>query len=129
MQFFIYRHFNITFGAIKIEKMIEDLTKKLLSQNLEDPSLLDNTALFKSKKLLPNANVIKIGGQSFIDRGKKAVFPLIKEIKENLPHHQMIIGTGAGTRARHAYSVGIDQGMPTGVLGLLGTFAIAFWSE
>ena len=34
----------------------------------------------------------------------------------------MIIGTGAGTRARHAYSVGIDQGMPTGVLGLLGTF-------
>jgi molybdenum storage protein len=102
--------------------MIEDLTKKLLSQNLEDPSLLDNTTLFKSKKLLPNANVIKIGGQSFIDRGKKAVFPLIKEIKENLPHHQMIIGTGAGTRARHAYSVGIDQGMPTGVLGLLGTF-------
>jgi len=28
----------------------------------------------------------------------------------------MIIGTGAGTRARHAYSVGIDLGMPTGVL-------------
>lgn len=72
--------------------MIEDLTQKILNTNLEDPSLLDNTAQFQSKKLLPNANVVKIGGQSFIDRGKKAVFPLIKEIKENLPHHQMIIG-------------------------------------
>src|SRR3712207_8872237 len=34
----------------------------------------------------------------------------------------MIIGTGAGTRARQAYSVGIDLGMPTGVLSILGTF-------
>ncbi|HEU5424517.1 MAG TPA: hypothetical protein VFU72_13310, partial [Nitrolancea sp.] len=34
----------------------------------------------------------------------------------------MIIGTGAGTRARHAYSVGLDLGMPTGVLSVLGTF-------
>jgi molybdenum storage protein len=36
--------------------------------------------------------------------------------------HKMIIGTGAGTRARHAYSVGLDLGMPTGVLSILGTF-------
>jgi hypothetical protein len=41
---------------------------------------------------------------------------------ENLPHHKMIIGTGAGTRARHAYSVGLDLGMPTGVLSVLGFF-------
>ena len=34
----------------------------------------------------------------------------------------MIIGTGAGTRARHAYSVGLDLGLPTGVLSVLGTF-------
>ena len=55
--------------------MIENLTKKLLNTNLEDPSLLESTVSFQPKKLLPNANVIKIGGQSFIDRGKKAVFP------------------------------------------------------
>lgn len=29
----------------------------------------------------------------------------------------MIIGTSAGTRARYAYSVRLDLGMPTGVLG------------
>src|SRR5881392_1914153 len=73
-------------------------------------------------QILPDANVIKIGGQSFIDRGRAAVFPLIEEIVENLGRHKMIIGTGAGTRARHAYSVGIDLGMPTGVLSVLGTF-------
>src|SRR5438128_11760888 len=73
-------------------------------------------------QILPDANVIKIGGQSFIDRGREAVFPLIDEIVENLPKHKMIIGTGAGTRARHAYSVGLDLGMPTGVLSVLGFF-------
>src|SRR5713226_2781592 len=72
--------------------------------------------------LLDTQPVIQIGGQSFIDRGRAAVFPLIEEIVENLPRHKMIIGTGAGTRARHAYSVGLDLGMPTGVLSVLGFF-------
>ncbi len=36
-------------------------------------------------QILPDANVIKIGGQSFIDRGREAVFPLMDEIVENLP--------------------------------------------
>jgi molybdenum storage protein len=71
---------------------------------------------------LPDANVVKIGGQSIIDRGRKAVYPVLDEVVANLNDHKMIIGTGAGTRARHAYSVGIDLGLPTGVLGVLGTF-------
>jgi molybdenum storage protein len=60
--------------------MIELLTKKLLNTNLEDPDLLLGTERYKSNKILPEANVIKIGGQSFMDRGRKAVFPLIEEI-------------------------------------------------
>ena len=28
--------------------------------------------------------------------------------------------TGGGTRARHVYSIGVDMGMPTGVLSKLG---------
>jgi molybdenum storage protein len=66
--------------------------------------------------------VIKIGGQSMIDRGRKAVFPILDEIVANLGRHEMIIGTGAGTRARHAYSVALDLGLPTGVMSVLGTF-------
>lgn len=101
---------------------INDLGAALTSGSLTDVDLLKRTDEQPTLQILPQANVIKVGGQSFIDRGRAAVFPLLEEIKCNLPSHQMIIGTGAGTRARHAYSVGIDLGMPTGVLGVLGTF-------
>ncbi len=72
-------------------------------------------------KLLPDAWVIKVGGQSIIDRGSKAVMPLVAEIKRNLDRgKKLIIGTGAGTRARHAYSLAVELGLPTGVLSALG---------
>ncbi len=102
--------------------LLQGLGEALVSGSLTDERLLADTARAPAIQILPDANVIKIGGQSFIDRGRAAVFPLIDELVENLPHHKMIIGTGAGTRARHAYSVGLDLGMPTGVLSVLGTF-------
>ena len=94
----------------------------LLSGSLDDERVMAQTGEPVPVHILPEANVIKIGGQSFIDRGRAAVFPLIDEIVDNLGRHQMVIGTGAGTRARHAYSVGLDLGLPTGVLSVLGTF-------
>jgi molybdenum storage protein len=71
--------------------------------------------------ILPWVNVIKIAGQSIMDRGRSAVMPLIDEIVANLARHKMILGTGAGTRARHIYSLAIDLGLPVGVLTVLGT--------
>lgn len=103
-------------------EILTELGRALVDGNLTDATLQARTDETPVLKILPDANVVKIGGQSFIDRGRSAVFPLIDEIVQNLPHHKMIIGTGAGTRARHAYSVGIDLGMPTGVLSVLGTF-------
>src|ERR671938_244130 len=103
-------------------ELLTELGKSLLVESLDDERLMAQTGEPPAVQILPEANVIKIGGQSFIDRGRAAVFPLIEEIVENLGRHKMIIGTGAGTRARHAYSVGIDLGMPTGVLSVLGTF-------
>ncbi len=102
--------------------LLTELGAELLTGSLTDDSLLEQTSLRRPVSLLPEANVVKIGGQSFIDRGRAAVFPLVEELVENLADHKMIIGTGAGTRARHAYSVGIDLGMPVGVLSVLGTF-------
>lgn len=101
--------------------LLSDLGRQLVEGSLTDPLLLAQTA-GPVQQILPEANVVKIGGQSVIDRGRAAVFPLIDEIVANLPRHQMILGTGAGTRARHAYSVGIDLGLPVGVLSVLGTF-------
>ena len=56
-----------------------------------------------------------------MDRGRSAVGPVVDEIVANLSRHKMILGTGAGTRARHVYSLAIDLGLPTGVLTVLGT--------
>jgi molybdenum storage protein len=102
--------------------LLSQLGDELLNGSLTDDELLSHTGKTQPVRLLPDANVVKIGGQSFIDRGRAAVFPLLEEVVANLERHKMIIGTGAGTRARHAYSVGLDLGMPTGVLSVLGTF-------
>lgn len=103
-------------------ELLTELGASLVNGSLTDKSLLQKTSEQPVFKVLPEANVVKIGGQSIIDRGRSAVIPILDEIVENLPHHKMILGTGAGTRARHAYSVGVDLGMPTGVLSVLGTF-------
>src|SRR6516162_5338139 len=103
-------------------EILTQLGKALVSGSLTDDALLSQTKLAQGVSILPDANVVKVGGQSVIDRGRAAVFPIIDEILANLSRHKMIIGTGAGTRARHAYSVGLDLGMPTGVLSVLGIF-------
>ncbi len=105
-----------------MDDLLTELGQALVEGSLSDEDLLARTGEPAPFHILPAANVIKVGGQSFIDRGRAAVFPMIEEVVANLGRHQMILGTGAGTRARQAYSVGLDLGMPTGVLSVLGTF-------
>jgi molybdenum storage protein len=97
------------------------LMRTLLEGSLNSRATLEATAGEDDYRILPWANMVKIGGQSIIDRGRAAVHPLIDEIVANLPEHKMILGTGAGTRARHIYSLAIELGLPTGVLTVLGT--------
>src|SRR3954451_3329736 len=104
------------------DQILTQLGVALVRGSLTDEALLLQTEAQPVLPILPDANVVKIGGQSFIDRGRAAVFPLLDELISNLVHHKIIISTGAGTRARHAYSVGLDLGMPTGVLSILGTY-------
>jgi len=42
-------------------------------------------------------NVVKISGQSIMDRGRSAVAPLFDQIVADLAHHKIILGTGAVT--------------------------------
>ncbi len=93
----------------------------LLVGSLDEEGVYRATEAAPDFPILPWANVVKIGGQSMIDRGRAAVYPLIEEIVANLGRHRMILGTGAGTRARHIYSLAIDLGLPVGVLTVLGT--------
>jgi molybdenum storage protein len=71
-------------------------------------------------RILPDVHVLKLGGQSMMDRGIEAVGPILEEIVAAHATTQMLLGVGGGTRARHIYSVALDLGMPTSVLAKLG---------
>ena len=77
---------------------------------------------FDPVALMPETRVIKIGGQSIMDRGRAAVFPLLEEIVLAKQEHAVLLGAGGGTRARHAYDTALDLGMPTGVLAAIGAY-------
>jgi molybdenum storage protein len=72
--------------------------------------------------MMPDVKVLKVGGQSIMDRGRKALFPILDEIVAAKHRHKMLICCGGGTRARHLYAVASDLEMPTGVLAALGGY-------
>lgn len=94
------------------------LGSMLMRESLLDKDLLaaTETPVFR---MLPDAQVIKIGGRSIMDAGKDITLPVVAELSEALNDHKLIIGTGGGARSRHVFSIGIDMGMPTGVLAEL----------
>jgi len=97
-----------------------ELETLLMQRSLTDPELLAAADKAADYRILPDATVIKIGGQSVIDRGRAAVYPLVDEIVAARKAHKMLIGTGAGTRARHLYSIAARLNLPAGVLAQLG---------
>ena len=99
----------------------EDLHQLLMTRSLLDPELLAASAKAADYRILPDVSVVKVGGQSIIDRGRSAVYPIVEELGEAAKSHRILIGTGAGTRARHLYALAAELGLPTGVLTDLGT--------
>jgi molybdenum storage protein len=70
----------------------------------------------------PDVKVMKIGGQSIMDRGRAALFPILEEIVAVKDRYKLLIGTGGGTRARHIYAIGSDLELPTGILAATGSY-------
>lgn len=102
---------------IREPKIFEGLR---ISQSLTDWEVIRGSRVDQEIRMSPEANIVKIGGQSLMDRGKAAVFPVVDEIVQNKGRHQMVLGLGGGTRSRHAYSIAIDLDMPTGIIARLG---------
>jgi molybdenum storage protein len=96
------------------------IVSRLMRESLMDRDLLRETDGDGVLAMLPYADVLKIGGQSILDRGRDAVMPVIEEIAANIERHRMIIGVGGGTRSRHVYDLGLQLGLPTGLLARLG---------
>ena len=104
-------------GKIWIEGIDNALSEESLSGR-EVRGKFENRA---SVSVLPDIWVLKMGGQSIMDRGKAAVHPILEELvaaKKNGIHY--ILGAGGGTRARHVYSLALDLKLPTGVMAHLG---------
>ena len=97
-----------------------ELEALLMQRSLSDAQLQAAAEAASDFRILPDATVIKIGGQSVIDRGRAAVYPLVDEIVAARKTHKLLIGTGAGTRARHLYSIAAQLSLPAGVLSQLG---------
>ncbi|MDH5710279.1 MAG: uridine kinase [Gammaproteobacteria bacterium] len=90
-------------------------------QTLTSLELINETSNNTTLPVLPEVWVLKIGGQSIMDRGRAAVFPILEElIAAKDTGIQFILGTGGGTRARHVYAQALDLNMPTGMLAKLG---------
>jgi molybdenum storage protein len=92
----------------------------LMAESLMDRQLLARTHGEDVFRPMPGLNVVKLGGQSVVDRGRAVLLPLLDEIVAARKEHQLLLMTGGGTRSRHAYAIALDLGMPTGVLAKLG---------
>ncbi len=97
------------------------ITSPLMGESLMDKELLAGTSQAPLYRLMPDLTVVKLGGQSIIDRGRKVLLPILDELVEARQSRKLLIATGGGTRARHAYAIATDLGMPTGVLAKLGS--------
>jgi molybdenum storage protein len=96
------------------------LMSRLTAESLQSRQLLRATDQPMVRALLPNLTVVKIGGTSILDRGPEALLGVIDQLAEMAAERQLLICAGEGARARHAYWIAADLGLPTGMLSILG---------
>ena len=89
--------------------MRESLVDRVVMESTESPVV----------RMLPNAHVVKVGGRSILDAGRCDRVPVRRRVGRALRTKQLILGVGGGVRTRHVFSIGIDLGLPTGVLAQL----------
>ncbi len=101
---------------------IEGMQTELSGETLAGTGIRERLGNRHSVDVLPDVWVIKIGGQSVMDRGADAVHPILEELlAARRDGTQFVLGAGGGTRARHVYALGLDLDLPTGMLARLGS--------
>ncbi|MBL8622046.1 MAG: hypothetical protein JNK64_12100 [Myxococcales bacterium] len=100
--------------------------RKIIESTLARTNLTDHdlaNVAYSPTAVMPDVRVVKIGGQSVMDRGRAALFPILDELvaarKEGI---QVVVLVGGGTRARHIYSIASELEMPVGVMATLGKY-------
>jgi len=99
--------------------------RRTLESTLSGSSMTGSRESFEYKPtaVMPDVKVVKIGGQSILDRGRAALFPILEEVvAARKLGIQVVLLAGGGTRARHIYSLASELEMPTGVVATLGKY-------
>ncbi|MFA6362126.1 uridylate kinase [Methanoregula sp.] len=98
-----------------------ELTSGLQGETLIRKGLKTKRPVAGQIRIAPDINIVKIGGHGAIDYGREVMYPLCEEIGTLSKKHQILVVTGGGGRVRHIMDIGIDLGMPTGVLAELSS--------
>lgn len=88
----------------------------LMRESLVSKKLLAETDKKSVRRMVPDVNMIAIGGQSIMDGGKEAILPVVDMLAHLKNKYKMVVGVGGGARARHTFSIGLDLGLPVGGL-------------
>jgi molybdenum storage protein len=94
---------------INTELMRESLVSHALERKLAGHEA-DEVAL------VPWAKFVNVGGASIIDRGSKAILPLLEEVVALRPDYHFVLSVGGGARMRHTFEIASDLGLPHGGL-------------
>jgi molybdenum storage protein len=96
------------------------MNSMLMRESLVDKELLESTERQTPiVRMLPNVHVVKIGSRSILEAGHEIVNPVVEVLGNLLQNEKLILGVGGGARSRHVFSIGLDLGLPTGVLAQL----------
>ena len=96
------------------------MNSMLMRESLVDKHLLESTdRQTPIVRMLPNVHVVKIGSRSILEAGHRVVQPVVDVLGTLLQSEKLILGVGGGSRSRHVFSIGLDLGLPTGVLAQL----------
>ena len=98
-----------------------EIDSKLKGETLVRRGLLQTYEGRRPERIAPDLSVVKIGGHGIIDYGAPVVLPLLEEIGDLSRENHFLAVTGGGVRVRHIMDIGLDLGMPTGVLAELAS--------
>jgi molybdenum storage protein len=94
------------------------LDSMLMRESMVDKRVMASTES-PVVRMLPHVHVVKIGARSILESGKEVCYPVVEALNGILETEKLILSTGGGARSRHVFSIGIDLGLPTGVLAQL----------
>lgn len=95
------------------------IPSRLMRESLLDKHVVASTRTDDEISILPDVNIVVLGGRSVLDKGKAALFPILREIVRCRKKHKIILGVGGGARVRHTFHICRDLGIPLGGMAMV----------